>query len=62
MLASTSLAHPELDTDGSGKPCSFLHSSAQEDALENAGEGYKQIPTRALLVDLRQWKQTSLNS
>jgi len=48
MLASTSLAHPELDTDGSGKPCSFLHSSAQEDALENAGEGYKQIPTRAL--------------
>ena len=46
-MANAAMAYPELDKDGSGKPCSLLASAAQEAAFEKAGEGYKQVPTRA---------------
>ena len=47
LMANAAMAYPELDKDGSGKPCSLLASAAQEAAFEKAGEGYKQVPTRA---------------
>lgn len=47
LFAGNVVAYPELD-EKNGKPCSFLDSSVQEEAFAAAGQGYRQMPTRAL--------------
>ena len=41
-------AFPELDKNGSGKPCSILTDSKKEQTYERMGQGYRQNPSRAL--------------
>ena len=47
LFAGNAFAYPELDQKN-GKPCSFLDGSAQEEAYEAVGHGYRHMPTRAL--------------
>jgi len=49
LIAGSVLAYPELEQKNkNGKPCSFLEDTAQEEAYAAAGQGYRQVPMRAL--------------
>jgi len=48
LVTSKVAAFPELNKNGSGKPCSILAGSKTEQTYERMGQGYRQNPSRAL--------------